>query len=460
MAGLSFAMLVRTLSPETARALEEVTAYAKSRPEAFPEISEPEFTDDFARSLNLKLAIDPAFEARLRKEDDSLRRALLELYCAASDLSDWRSFRALNARPAQDDETFVDFQERFFRGAKSAWKYARGFERIEVEALATLEARETGGRPVRAFADVRTLPDYVDLLGKVHESAEFKRMNDVGNRMYSGALKRRLFFLTGVPFAGKTSFAIPAACRRRKTVPLIEANSPYAIGRLFDRHLREADLSESSVRHYRTGLNTINRLIAEHRDAFAFSNVFEPATIEELAALRDAIRALPAFVELNKRGNNMYSAALNHFVTFVERSFETVEVESLPDAPQPVPEHLPPVARAARPGNDIIVQQSLGAAHRMCEYEISHVSFLTESGVVYMEGHHLIPVRLQPQFSVGLHVWANVVCLCPLCHRQIHYGTRDARRALFGRLFDEREARLRASGIDQPKEVLMEMACG
>ena len=124
MAGLSFAMLVRTLSPEAARALEEVTAYAKSRPEAFPEISEPEFTDDFARSLNLKLALDPAFEARLRKEDDSLRQALLELYCAASDLSDWRSFRALNARPAQDDETFVDFQERFFRGAKSAWKYS------------------------------------------------------------------------------------------------------------------------------------------------------------------------------------------------------------------------------------------------------------------------------------------------------------------------------------------------
>ncbi len=460
MAGLSFAMLVRTLSPEAARVIEEVTAYAKSRPEAFPEISEPEFTDDFARSFNLKLALDPAFEARLRKEDDSLRRALLELYCAASNLSDWRSFRALNARPAQDDETFVDFQERFSRGAKSARKYARGFERIEVEALSTLETRKTGGRPVRTFAAVRTLPDYVDLLEKLHENAEFKHMNDVGNRMYSGRLKRRLFFLTGVPFAGKTSFAIPAACRRRKTVPLIEANSPYAIGRLFDRHLREADLSESSVRHYRTGLNTINRLIAEHRDAFAFSNVFEPATIEELAALRDAIRALPAFVELNKRGNNMYSAALNHFVTFVERSFETVEVESLPDAPQPVPENLPPVARAARPGNDIIVQQSIGAAHRTCEYEISHVSFLTESGLVYMEGHHLIPVRLQPQFSVGLHVWANVVCLCPLCHRQIHYGTRDARRALFGRLFDGREARLRASGIDQPKEVLMEMACG
>lgn len=460
MAGLSFAMLVRTLSPEAARALKEVTAYAKSRPEAFPEISEPEFTDDFARSFNLKLALDPAFEARFRKEDDPLRRSLLELYCAASNLSDWRSFRALNARPAQEDETFVDFQECFFRDSKSARKYARGFERIEVEALSTLEARETGGRPVRAFAAVRTLPDYVDLLEKLHENAEFKRMNEAGNRMYSGALKRRLFFLTGVPFAGKASFAIPAACRRRKTVPLIEANSPYAIGRLFDRHLREADLSESSVRHYRTGLNTINRLIAEHRDAFAFSNVFEPATIEELAALRDAIRALPAFVELNKRGNNMYSAALNHFVTFVERSFETVEVESLPDAPQPVPENLPPVARAARPGNDIIVQQSLGAARRMCEYEISHVSFLTESGVVYMEGHHLIPVRLQPQFSVGLHVWANVVCLCPLCHRQIHYGTRDARRALFGRLFDEREARLRASGIDQPKEVLMEMACG
>lgn len=70
MAGLSFAMLVRTLSPEAARALKEATTYAKSRPEAFPEISEPEFTDDFARSFNLKLALDPAFEARLRKEDD------------------------------------------------------------------------------------------------------------------------------------------------------------------------------------------------------------------------------------------------------------------------------------------------------------------------------------------------------------------------------------------------------
>lgn len=456
MAGLSFAMLVRTLSPEAARALEEVTAYAKSRPEALPEISEPEFTDDFARSLNLKLALDPALGARVKAPDDPLRRALLELYCAASDLSDWSSFRALNALPAQDDETFVDFQARTFGGEKTAKKYARGFVRIEDEALAE------GPYPVRSFSDAHTLADYVDLAAKVAKSREFHRMDVVGNRMYSGGIKRRLFYLTGIPFPGKQDpFKIPESCRRRTIASLLATNSPYAIGRLFDRHLREAtDLSESSVRHYRTGLNTINRLIAEHRDAFAFSNVFEPSTIEELAALCDAVRALPAFVELNKRGNRMYSVALNHYEEFVERSLETVEVESLPDAPQPVPEHLPPVERAARPGNDIIVQQSLGAAHRMCEYEISHVSFLTESGVVYMEGHHLIPVRLQPQFSVGLHVWANVVCLCPLCHRQIHYGTRDARRALFGRLFDEREARLRASGIDQPKEVLMEMACG
>ena len=62
----------------------------------------------------------------------------------------------------------------------------------------------------------------------------------------------------------------------------------------------------------------------------------------------------------------------------------------------------------------------------VCEINAAHESFIAaKNNKPYMEGHHAIPMHLQPRFQSGLDVYANIVCLCPVCHRRIHYGVAD-----------------------------------
>ena len=66
--------------------------------------------------------------------------------------------------------------------------------------------------------------------------------------------------------------------------------------------------------------------------------------------------------------------------------------------------------------------------------------------------HHLIPMRFQHDFECSIDVYANIVCLCPLCHRQIHYGTDSDRKYLAEELYEKRNQRLINSGIDISKK--------
>jgi len=72
-------------------------------------------------------------------------------------------------------------------------------------------------------------------------------------------------------------------------------------------------------------------------------------------------------------------------------------------------------------------KQALKNANFKCEFDDSHSTFLTNKGVPYMEGHHLIPCTV----SNTERFWSkkrnidcpeNIICLCPICHRRIHFG--------------------------------------
>ena len=69
-----------------------------------------------------------------------------------------------------------------------------------------------------------------------------------------------------------------------------------------------------------------------------------------------------------------------------------------------------------------------------------------------MESHHTIPIHLQSRFSYSLDVYANLICLCPVCHRKIHYGLRDERREMLYEIYEKRRERLAHSGLVMGKE--------
>lgn len=71
-----------------------------------------------------------------------------------------------------------------------------------------------------------------------------------------------------------------------------------------------------------------------------------------------------------------------------------------------------------------------------------------------MEGHHLIPCTAAnasyywEEYGVNIDCIENIVCLCPTCHRQIHYGAPDVKVELLKDLFERQKAKLKSVGID------------
>lgn len=92
-----------------------------------------------------------------------------------------------------------------------------------------------------------------------------------------------------------------------------------------------------------------------------------------------------------------------------------------------------------------IAQTALMRADYKCEINNKHHTFINRLGRQYMEAHHLIPLSYQEFFDTSLDVIANVVSLCPNCHREIHYGSE--RNNLLAYLYKVRKNNLEESNI-------------
>lgn len=93
-----------------------------------------------------------------------------------------------------------------------------------------------------------------------------------------------------------------------------------------------------------------------------------------------------------------------------------------------------------------LAKNAIKNAKYKCEIDPKHTSFIAKNGKNYMEGHHLIPISKQGNFSKSLNQAKNIVCLCPNCHKEIHLG--NNRLELVKTLWNQRKVGLEAAGIN------------
>lgn len=99
------------------------------------------------------------------------------------------------------------------------------------------------------------------------------------------------------------------------------------------------------------------------------------------------------------------------------------------------------------PRNAQVVFNALHDANHLCELNCKAALFLRKNSQEnYTEAHHLIPLCYQNDFEYSLDVEANVVSLCPNCHRHLHYG--DDITELLRTLYESRKDRLTNCGIN------------
>jgi len=229
----------------------------------------------------------------------------------------------------------------------------------------------------------------------------------------------------------------------------------------YARYLRDIrGLRESSVRHYYDALNHISRRLKAK--GLVNQDIYEIADLDKLFAVRESLYKDADFVEVDTRGKRMYSAGLNNYCRFAEgEGFQGM----LPKAAAldiPIePEAAVIVEQTTWKRSGILRTQAIEMAGYSCEMNSAHKTFITEStNKPYMEGHHALPMSAQEAFPVSLDVYANIVCLCPICHRKIHYGLKDERADMIRRIYDQRSTRLANSGISISKEDFVDAAIG
>lgn len=206
-------------------------------------------------------------------------------------------------------------------------------------------------------------------------------------------------------------------------------------------------VSQSSVNHYLDALKHISRRMREK--GWILEDIYEIKDLDQLNHYRDLLYHDSDFVALNERGNHMYSAALNHYCVFASGTDLRNTKEQIAKLDVPFyPEEPIVVSQTLYKRSDILRTQALNIVNYSCEIDRTHQSFISESNKKpYMEGHHAIPMSLQKWFNHSLDVFANIVCLCPLCHRKIHYGLVDDRAAMLQKIYHDRADRLANSGI-------------
>lgn len=109
---------------------------------------------------------------------------------------------------------------------------------------------------------------------------------------------------------------------------------------------------------------------------------------------------------------------------------------------------LPKIKKASISGTGFrrdpnVAAEALRKANFTCELNSAHRTFNSfATGSPYLEAHHLIPFGNQEAYPFSLDVTANIVALCPNCHRLLHHGKGKEKIDKIKILFQRREALL------------------
>lgn len=227
-----------------------------------------------------------------------------------------------------------------------------------------------------------------------------------------------------------------------------ESSQSSVLKEYYSKYLLDVrGLSTSSVKHYFDALNNISRRLKEM--GLVSENIYEVNDLEHLLEIKERLYEDADFIAQNSRGNQMYSSGLNNYYRFVlGESFSNIKEKIvLLDIPIDL-KGLNKIETTVWKRSEIIKHQSLELSDYKCEIDRSHKSFIAERTMKpYMEGHHAIPMRIQNRFPVSIDIYANIICLCPVCHRRIHYGLNSDKIEMMHKLYGERSGRLAQSGI-------------
>lgn len=233
----------------------------------------------------------------------------------------------------------------------------------------------------------------------------------------------------------------------------------YTLKNYYTRYLGEIRYnSKSTINHYLSALEVISKYLMQRGQIK--TSIYEVTDLNNLQIIKESLYNDPMFVEKDERGHRMYSAALNNYFRFAsgEEFSQICENVHIMDMPIPKPDKIEQIVQIPD-RSSIIKNQVIMFSGYTCEINKSHKTFTSDSTKQpYMEGHHIIPISKQDKFLNSLDVYANIVSLCPVCHRLLHYGIHEEKTEFLEKIYHMRSDRLYNSGLKISKDDFMNIS--
>ncbi len=226
-----------------------------------------------------------------------------------------------------------------------------------------------------------------------------------------------------------------------------------------------ADIKPYSIGRYSKAIGTISsELGAYGLQRINLFNLTDTAFI-------DTILSNPEFKKKNDKGNRMYRTALKYLKKYLEYTYDSdlqaelfkeeqvferyltdtpvdVSTANIEDEPRDKPNYRSVNNRKVWSKNPRYASEAVADADYLCEIDIQHKHFISKfNGMNYVEAHHLIPMQYKEQFDCSLDIHANIVSICLVCHKKIHYGLFKDKKEILDKLFNSRIQRLKAGRI-------------
>lgn len=179
--------------------------------------------------------------------------------------------------------------------------------------------------------------------------------------------------------------------------------------------------------------------------------------LDNLPTEQQFLTDLDFLLENYEKLHKVFNNSLSTILIASEDNFQN-EVLELASEPAPEIKYEP---RTVKPKKQIISGQSVYVrdskisaaaiqhAQFLCELDPTHKTFTSKANNHnFVEAHHLVPISKQAKFNVSLDVEANIVSLCPNCHRLLHHAEAKDKQEALTILLNSRLENLRASGIN------------
>jgi len=188
-------------------------------------------------------------------------------------------------------------------------------------------------------------------------------------------------------------------------------------------------------------ITDFRELLEAYKKIVVFMNGRNVKEFNDYLLLQDDLE----FLEMDEEN---YQDAVNYYANQIETRISLIDLDKGARPPKDV--IIDEAGKKRYPRNAKEAAKALLREEFVCEVDPNHETFISKSTEhPYVEAHHFVGIAQYEKFpEVDLDRTANIVSLCPTCHRKIHHGMDEVRLPMIEKLFEKIKGRLEKVGIE------------